>query len=64
MSDMTATEHHSEKAPANNALQGAVPKDPNIVNFEGPEDLENPMNWSSRQKTIQIIIVTVMTLLS
>ncbi|KAF1993362.1 MFS general substrate transporter [Amniculicola lignicola CBS 123094] len=64
MSDMTATEHNSEKAQANNASQDAVSKDPNIVDFEGPDDAENPMNWSPGKKTTQIIIVTTMTLLS
>ena len=64
MSDNTATEHDSEKAQVNNASLDAVSKDPNIVDFEGPDDPENPMDWSSGKKTTQIIIVTIMTLLS
>ena len=64
MSDKTVTEHDSEKTQANNVSRDAVSRDPNIVNFEGPDDPENPMNWSARKKTTQIIIVTTMTLLS
>jgi len=64
MSEMVATELDSEKAQASNASQDVVSKDPNIIDFEGPEDPNNPMNWSSRKKTLQIIIVTSMTLLS
>lgn len=64
MSDLTITDHDSEKAQDNNAPQDAASKDPNIVDFEGPDDAENPMNWSTGKKTIQIVIVTTMTLLS
>lgn len=39
-------------------------KDPNVVDFDGPNDPENPMNWPSAKKTIAIVIVTTMTLLS
>ncbi|PWY82928.1 MFS general substrate transporter [Aspergillus heteromorphus CBS 117.55] len=39
-------------------------KDPNIVDFDGPNDPENPMNWSATKKTMTIAIVSVMTMLS
>lgn len=64
MSDIIATERDSEKAQTSNAPQGAGSKDPHVVDFNGPDDPENPMNWSSGEKTTQIIIVTSMTLLS
>lgn len=35
-----------------------------IVDFNGPDDPENPMNWSSRKKTLTIALVTLMTILS
>ncbi|OAA63486.1 cycloheximide resistance protein [Niveomyces insectorum RCEF 264] len=35
-----------------------------IVDFEGPDDLENPMNWSTRKKSFTIFLVTMMTILS
>lgn len=39
-------------------------KDPNVVDFDGPDDPENPMNWSTLKKTAAIALVAVMTLLS
>ncbi|KAF1844579.1 MFS general substrate transporter [Cucurbitaria berberidis CBS 394.84] len=39
-------------------------KDPNVVNFDGPNDPWSPMHWSSAKKTTNIVIVTCMTLLS
>ncbi|KND89836.1 putative transporter [Tolypocladium ophioglossoides CBS 100239] len=39
-------------------------KDPDVVDFDGPNDPENPMNWSSAKKTAAIAIVSLMTLLS
>jgi hypothetical protein len=41
-----------------------APKDPNVVDFDGPNDPENAMNWTTARKTTAIIIVTSMTLLS
>ena len=61
---MTATERDSEKAQTSNDLQDAVSRDPRVVDFDGPDDSENPMNWSPGKKTTQIIVVTSMTLLS
>ncbi|CAI7567202.1 unnamed protein product [Penicillium pancosmium] len=39
-------------------------KDPNIVDFDGPKDPANPLNWSSKKKFLNISIVSLMTLLS
>lgn len=38
--------------------------DPNIVNWDGPDDPENPMNWSSNKKATAIGIISFITLLS
>lgn len=38
--------------------------DLNVVDFDGPDDPENPMNWSSPKKTTAITVVSLMTLLS
>jgi hypothetical protein len=43
---------------------GMTEKDANTVDFDGPDDPENPMNWSSSRKITAIIIATAMTLLS
>ncbi|KUJ06326.1 MFS general substrate transporter [Mollisia scopiformis] len=39
-------------------------QDPNIVDWEGPEDSENPMNWSSAKKITAITIVSTLSFLS
>jgi hypothetical protein len=64
MTDKMVTEHDSEKAQPSNTSKNANPKNPDVVDFDGPYDPENPMNWSSAKKTTQIVIVTTMTLLS
>ena len=38
--------------------------DPNLVDFDGPDDPENPRNWSPVKRTMSILLVTLMTLLS
>ena len=40
------------------------PKDPNIVDWDGPDDPENPMNWSSKKKVTTIAIISAITFLS
>jgi hypothetical protein len=60
----TVTDHDGEKSHLSNALTDAASKDPNVVDFDGPDDTENPMNWSPARKTTAISIVTTMTLLS
>jgi len=40
------------------------PKDPNVVDFEGPDDPDNAMNWSERKKFLNIMVVSLITLLS
>ena len=38
--------------------------DPNIVDWDGPDDPANPMNWSSGKKVAAIGIVSLITMLS
>ena len=64
MSDKTEPEYDSEKAQASNVSQEVVVNNPIVVDFDGPDDSEHPMNWSSAKKIVQIVIVTFMTLLS
>lgn len=38
--------------------------DPNIVNWDGPDDPENPLNWTKKQKisaTVSIALITFLT---
>ncbi|KAF6824068.1 cycloheximide resistance protein [Colletotrichum plurivorum] len=38
--------------------------DPNIVDFDGPNDPENPLNWTTTRKATSIAIVSLTALLS
>lgn len=40
------------------------PRDPNIVSWDGPDDPENPLNWTKKRKvsaTISIALITLLT---
>ncbi|KAK2745313.1 hypothetical protein FQN55_006217 [Onygenales sp. PD_40] len=39
-------------------------KDPNLVTWSGPDDPENPLNWTRRAKWVAIIIVSSFTFIS
>ena len=41
-----------------------IPKDPNVVDWDGPDDAENPMNWPLAKKITAIGVVSLITLLS
>ena len=67
----SAYSHDVEKQPDlnNSALDLAnhdekAPKDPNIVDWDGPDDPENPLNWTSNKKLAAITIVALCTMLS
>ncbi|KAF1999682.1 MFS general substrate transporter [Amniculicola lignicola CBS 123094] len=40
------------------------PPDPNVVDWDGPEDPENPMNWPTSRKVVAIGIVSAIMFLS
>jgi hypothetical protein len=46
------------------AMQEIKTKDPNVVDWDGPDDPANPMNWSSKKKVAAIGIVSLITMLS
>jgi len=39
-------------------------KDPNIVDWDGPDDPTNPLNWPARRKATIIGVVSFITFLS
>ncbi|GKT97052.1 cycloheximide resistance protein [Colletotrichum tofieldiae] len=45
-------------------MEGEGLRDPNIVDFDGPNDPEHPLNWSTTRKTTSIVIVSLTALLS
>ncbi|KAL9109983.1 MAG: hypothetical protein Q9227_005506 [Pyrenula ochraceoflavens] len=48
----------------NAVINDESPQDPNLVDWEGPDDPENPMNWSTAKKVVAIGIVSLITVLS
>ncbi|KAB8336668.1 hypothetical protein FH972_020979 [Carpinus fangiana] len=38
-----------------------VTRDPNVVTWDGPDDPENPMNWTDRKKWLLIAVVSSIT---
>lgn len=56
----------SDATPTNGSSIGESPKevvDPNIVDFDGPDDPEDPFNWSPRYKWITVITLSMMSLM-
>ncbi|KAL2398925.1 MFS-type transporter penM [Exophiala dermatitidis] len=41
-----------------------VTADPNVVDWDGPDDPENPLNWTPRRKWFNILLLAVMTTLT
>lgn len=38
--------------------------DPNVVNWDGPDDIENPLNWPARKKWTNIALLALITTLT
>ncbi|KAI9695316.1 MAG: hypothetical protein M1820_008723 [Bogoriella megaspora] len=55
---------NSSSQDSETATKGEASKDPDIVDWEGPEDPENPMNWPTSKKVAAIGIVSLITMLS
>jgi hypothetical protein len=49
--------------PAEITATEAEPQDPNIVDWEGPDDPENPLNWSASKKWSNIAMLSFLTFL-
>lgn len=39
-------------------------RDPDIVDWEGPDDPENPMNWPLKKKVVATATISLITLLT
>jgi multidrug resistance protein len=50
--------------PLNNAQDNDSIKDPNIVDWDGPDDSANPRNWAQWKKVTNILLVSAMCLLT
>lgn len=38
------------------------PTDPNVIDWDGPDDPEHPLNWSKTQKNLHLLVVSLFTL--
>ncbi len=61
---MTSSNQDVERQSGQGIAQEKETRDPNIVDWDGPDDPANPMNWSSRKKVAAIGIVSLITMLS
>jgi hypothetical protein len=56
--------HPGEAADATSDGGEERQSNPNIVNWDGPDDPENPMNWPLSKKAGAICIISLITFLS
>lgn len=59
-----ASRHSANLEPARNDSHSSGPSDPNIVSWDGPDDPENPMNWSAKKKFANVATVSVITFIT
>ena len=38
--------------------------DPNAVFWDGPDDPQNPMNWTQQRKWLQIVLLSILTIVT
>lgn len=39
-------------------------RDPNVVTWDGPNDPQNPMNWTMKKKWMNIAVLSILTLVT
>lgn len=39
-------------------------EDPDVVDWDGPNDPENPLNWPESRKRINLLLLSVLTVIS
>ena len=57
----TALDTHVTALPDKDAQES---NDPNIVDWDGPDDPENPVNWSLKKKMATTVIISTITLVT
>lgn len=68
---VTQTKHRDDKeifddpeAGASPTSEEKLPKDPNLVSWDGPDDKENPKNWAAKTKWGFTVTVSAFTFIS
>ncbi|RSL76568.1 hypothetical protein CEP51_009856 [Fusarium floridanum] len=60
-----AQQQHAETKESNEAADTTTNgQNPNIVSWDGPDDPENPMNWPTARKCINIGLMSLLTIIS
>ncbi|KAL8768282.1 MAG: hypothetical protein Q9209_005421 [Squamulea sp. 1 TL-2023] len=62
--DVETAEKHSDTVPAVDDEKHAEPQHPNIVDWDGPDDPQQPTNWADGRKYIIIAIISSITFLT
>lgn len=47
---------------SNNQSKTQPAKDPNLIDWDGPDDRENPRNWPNMLRNLHIVLISVFTL--
>ncbi|KAI0852761.1 MFS general substrate transporter [Daldinia vernicosa] len=63
-STVGADSEQDVEAGVDNCEITADEKDPDVVDWDGPDDPENPANWSDKKKWLNIAILSIMTLVT
>ncbi|KAK4898902.1 hypothetical protein LTR27_003633 [Elasticomyces elasticus] len=63
-SSINEPEGDVEKAQPTTTAEEQEPLDPNIVEFDGPDDPENPLNFTPTVKWVNITVLSALTLLT
>lgn len=64
VAERSTVERGPEQEWEKSGVEGEGLRDPTIVDFDGPNDPEHPLNWSTTRKTTSIVILTLTALLS
>jgi hypothetical protein len=60
LNEINADVEKAQPVPVTQETEG----DPNVVDWDGPDDPANPQNWSGASKWAQIAVLSVLTLLT
>ncbi|RHZ49637.1 MFS transporter [Aspergillus thermomutatus] len=58
----TVSPEQEEVSPSQD--QEDLPKDPNLVSWDGPDDINNPFNWPVKKKTRQLVLMAFNTFIT
>lgn len=66
-----ALEHTASTTAPNTGNDGIANKygeageaDPNIVDWDGPDDPQNPMNWPDSKKWLNVAVLSILTIIT